>query len=72
MDDSTTERELGIIRCYYPLKGYGFIRRAKGKDVFFYRLDASNEEILYDDAQVSFLLKNEQKGPRAYDIQRRG
>lgn len=66
------DREVGVIRCYYPLKGYGFIRRAKGKDIFFYRLDARDEEILYDGAHVTFALKNEPKGPRAFEIERTG
>lgn len=72
MDEILEERSFGIVRCYYPLKGFGFIRRSKGKDVFFYRNDASGEEILFDGAQVSFVLRTEQKGPRAFQIERTG
>lgn len=72
MADEPEGRVFGSIRCYYPLKGFGFIRRAKGKDVFFYRSEASGEEILLDGAQVSFFLRNEPKGPRAFEIERVG
>lgn len=72
MDDGREERVLGIVRCYYPLKGFGFIRRERGKDVFFYRTDASGEEILLDGARVSFVLRQEGKGPRAYCVERVG
>ncbi|WP_422395482.1 retron Se72 family effector protein [Roseateles hydrophilus] len=66
------ERHTGVIRCYYPIKGFGFIRRPKGKDVFFYRLDAASEDILFDGAHVSFGLRDEPKGPRAIRIERTG
>jgi CspA family cold shock protein len=66
------ERHVGVIRCYYPIKGFGFIRREKGKDIFFYRLDAATEEILFDGAHVIFTLRNEAKGPRAVHIERSG
>jgi CspA family cold shock protein len=72
MDDVPEAKSFGSIRCYYPLKGFGFIRRAKGRDVFFYRSDASGEEILLDGAQVSFILREEEKGPRAFNIERIG
>ncbi len=65
-------REFGEIKVYYPLKGFGFIQRVRGKDVFFYRMDASSEAILIEGALVSFTLKLEQKGPRAFDILRIG
>ena len=72
MASEPTARVFGSIRCYYPLKGFGFIRRTKGKDVFFYRSDASGEEILLDGAHVSFVLRDEPKGPRAFEIERVG
>lgn len=72
MANEPAVRVFGSIRCYYPLKGFGFIRRPKGKDVFFYRSDASGEEILLDGAQVSFILRDEKKGPRAFEIERVG
>jgi CspA family cold shock protein len=66
------EREAGTIKCYYPLKGFGFIQRQRGRDVFFFRTDASSEQILYDGAIVSFIVRTEAKGPRAFEIIRTG
>lgn len=62
----------GIIKCYYPLKGYGFIQRKTGKDVFFLRTDAQTEQILEDGALVKFILIDDVKGPRAVRLVRLG
>lgn len=70
--DNQVARESGIIKCYYPLKGYGFIQRRRGKDVFFFRTDAASESIIYEGVLVSFVLKVEGKGPRAFNIVRVG
>lgn len=66
------ERTTGTVKCYLPLKGFGFIKREKGKDVFFLFSDAESEDALQEEAVVSFLLKQEARGPRAYDIRRIG
>jgi len=65
-------RESGEIKVYFPLKGFGFIQRTRGKDVFFYRTDAASEAILIEGAVVSFIVQSESKGPRAIDILRAG
>jgi cold shock protein len=72
MANADADRELGEVKVYYPLKGFGFIQRAHGKDVFFYRTDAASESILIEGAVVSFVIKAEQKGPRAFAIVRAG
>jgi CspA family cold shock protein len=72
MANEESDREFGEVKVYYPLKGFGFIQRAHGKDVFFYRTDAASEAILIEGAVVSFTLKVEQKGPRAFAIVRAG
>jgi CspA family cold shock protein len=72
MENKTDEMHHGVIRSYYPIKGFGFIRRGKGKDVFFFRTQASGEEILYPGTQVKFLIKNGEKGPFALKIERIG
>jgi len=68
--DINFKRPTGFVKCYFPLKGFGFIQREHGKDVFFFRTDASSENILHDGARVSFLLTAEPRGPRALDIVR--
>lgn len=63
------EKEKGHINHYNPLKGFGFIRRKKGKDVFFFFNDfeSGKADIVIGD-QVEFTIKKMEKGPRAYDI----
>jgi cold shock protein len=72
MADAGANREFGFVKCYYPVKGYGFIQRARGRDLFFIRTDATAEAILLEGASVSFLVSQEEKGPRAREIQRIG
>ena len=72
MDRSFKNDETGTIKSYLPLKGFGFIQREKGKDVFFLRTDSQNENWLHEGAIVSFSLTEEAKGPRAHNIKRIG
>ena len=62
-------KERGYINTYDPLKGFGFIRREKGKDVFFYydELKTPEGKIGVGD-NVSFSVESSGKGPRARDI----
>lgn len=63
------ERYFGIVKTFDLFKGIGFIRREKGKDVFFfYEEIAGDNKILSIGDTVSFLIKNMPKGPRAYSI----
>lgn len=66
--------ETGTIKCYFPLKGYGFITREKGKDVFFFFQHVKNESHIIDGAKVKFLLNknSDGKGPFATEIERIG
>lgn len=61
----------GVVNSYDSFKGFGFIRRIKGRDVFFFYddfLDADAGVVLGD--VVSFEVRTEPKGPRAYKIAR--
>lgn len=62
----------GVIKVYYPLKGFGFIVREKGKDIFFYRTSVTDEAALIEGASVRFQLKNDPKGECAINIERSG
>ncbi len=70
MDSIDSTRYTGIIRAYYPLRGYGFIRRQSGKDVFFYRTSAASEAEIVEGTLVTFQLEVTEKGPRAVDLRR--
>ncbi|WP_182282928.1 retron Se72 family effector protein [Comamonas testosteroni] len=65
---------IGTIKCYFPLKGFGFITREKGKDVFFFFQNVADESHIIEGAKVQFKLnKNETgKGPFATEIERIG
>lgn len=62
-------KDKGIIHHYNQLKGFGFIRRLEGKDVFFFFenfVDGKADIIIGE--TVEFELIKEAKGPRAYKI----
>ncbi len=60
------EEDKGVVCAFDFLKGYGFIRRKKGKDVFFYFGDiASDDKHISVGDEVSFNLDNSGRGPKA-------
>ncbi|MFG5777401.1 cold shock domain-containing protein [Comamonas sp. J-3] len=70
----SSNRETGTIKCFFPFKGFGFISRIKGKDLFFFYKDLNEEWQIYEGAKVVFTVhKNKPgKGPFATDISRIG
>lgn len=64
----------GTIKCFFPFKGYGFISREKGKDVFFFYKELKNEGNIYEGAKVKFLISENGSSNRlcAFQIQRIG
>lgn len=73
MDNSNTTRETGMIHAYDSFKGFGFIRRKKGKDVFFF-YDGFIESTI-EPAEgdiVSFEITQQPKGPKAHNIIKEG
>lgn len=72
MVDDFSSRYYGVVKCYYLIKGYGFIQREKGKDLFFLRTDARSGAVLVEGASVIFSISDEKNGPRAKDIERVG
>jgi len=70
---SDTKREFGIVKTFDPLKGFGFIRRNEGKDVFVFYDDINgNDAMLAGGDQVSFFVEKAAKGPRARDVSKEG
>lgn len=61
----------GTVKTFDLFKGYGFITREKGKDVFFFYGEIIHEEkYLTAGDKVSFELKMMDKGPRAFSIKK--
>lgn len=61
--------DTGFVNSYNSFKGYGFIRREKGRDVFFSYDDVEDVAtgIVMGDV-VRFEVHEEPKGPRAYKV----
>ncbi|MDO6834052.1 retron Se72 family effector protein [Pseudoalteromonas carrageenovora] len=67
------KEEKGVIHAYDAFKGFGFIRREKGKDVFFLYdqfKDSSTEPAEGD--IVTFDVLSKKKGPAAINITKTG
>ncbi|ANE56745.1 retron Se72 family effector protein [Methylomonas sp. DH-1] len=69
MDD----RHFGIIKTFDVFKGFGFIQRQQGKDVFFfYQEIEGDDKILAEGDKVSFRIEKKPKGWRAFNIRKEG
>lgn len=65
-------REIGIVKWFNDGKGYGFIRRANGRDLFVHYSDIGAEHGAYrtlaEGAQVEFSVSETPKGPAATNV----
>lgn len=67
------DRHFGVIKIFDVFKGFGFIRRQKGKDVFFfYQEIIDDDKILAEGDNVSFTIEKTHKGWRAFNIKKEG
>lgn len=65
------DSEFGTVRMFDTFKGFGFIRREKGKDVFVFFEDIETQDrALVEGDKVQFVVRKESKGPRAYQVQK--
>lgn len=61
----------GTVKFYNQEKAFGFIKPEDGsKDVFVHRSGIVNHEILNEGDQVSFEVREEAKGPSAFNVER--
>lgn len=72
MEMSFSSLEYGVVKVYFPLKGFGFITREKGKDLFFYRTSVTDEASIIEGTHVKFKIEASDKGARAIEITRNG
>jgi len=67
------DRAFGVIKTFDSLRGYGFIRRKKGKDVFVFFTDIQTNDQSVDPGDVvSFYVEEAPKGPRAKEVMKEG
>ena len=59
--------KVGTVKWFNDEKGYGFIARDEGDDVFFHysAIEKQGYKTIDDDSEVEFELENGPKGPKA-------
>jgi cold shock protein len=64
------ERETGTVKWFNGTKGFGFIEREAGEDVFVHYSAISGDGFrnLNEGQQVEFTVVQGQKGPQAQDV----
>ncbi len=65
-----TERETGTVKWFDNQKGYGFIQRDSGSDVFVHHtaISGSGFRSLSEGQRVEFTVVEGQKGPQAQNV----
>jgi CspA family cold shock protein len=63
-------KETGTVKWFNAAKGFGFIARENGEDVFvhFSAIESSGYRSLDEGARVSFVVKNGPKGLQAEQV----
>lgn len=63
-------KETGIVKWFNAAKGYGFIQRESGEDVFvhFSAIQMNGYKSLNEGTRVSFVVTRGQKGLQAEDV----
>jgi CspA family cold shock protein len=61
---------IGNIKWFSRKKGFGFVTKADGEELFFHRSDVQEADLrqLVDGAQVEFLVRRTGKGLEAFDV----
>lgn len=68
--DPLTGKYIGRIKWYNARKGYGFILRGAGEEIFFHRSAAVKDaESLADGLWILYDVEETNKGPEATDIE---
>jgi cold shock protein len=65
-----SERYLGTVKWFNAEKGYGFIAREGGNDIFVHQsaIQAEGYRTLTEGQQVQFDIEQSDKGPKAANV----
>jgi CspA family cold shock protein len=65
-----SDRQVGTVKWFNDAKGFGFISRENGPDVFvhFREISGAGFRTLQEGQRVSFDLTEGQKGPQASNV----
>lgn len=71
-EEYLVSKEKGIVKWFNNAKGYGFIQRSTGEDVFvhFSAIDMTGYRSLDNGTEVEFEVKEGPKGLQAENVQR--
>lgn len=69
-DADYSDREFGSVKWFNPSKGFGFITRENGEDVFvhFRSIRGKGHRVLRDGQKVEFAVSEGKKGLQADDV----
>ncbi len=68
---SSAEREQGTVKWFNVSKGYGFVTRSNGDDIFvhFRSIRGEGRRLLREGQTIEFSVVEGEKGPQAEDVE---